>query len=141
MSEIDCSYYFRIKFNNCFLYCYTSTKSWTGYILIAICLCVCVSVQLNSCEQNSSRTDESIWTRFSLYGCLEHWPKPYWNWWLWVKGQGHSDSISIFLHNSLLISLQYISALLRLIKLIFSMPFRYALCRSVVEFHNKSNGW
>ena len=37
----------------------------------AVCLCVCQSVCLCvrvSCEQNSSRTDEPIWTRFSLKG-------------------------------------------------------------------------
>ena len=49
-----------------------------------MCLCVCVSVcLLFSCEQNSSRTDKSIWSRFSLNGCLLHWLKPYWNWWTW----------------------------------------------------------
>ena len=81
-----------------FFFCfYTSTKSWRGYIFTAVCLCVCVClsvclcVWLNSCEQNSSRTDEPIWTRFSLNGGLEHWLKPYWNWWPRVKDQGHCD--------------------------------------------------
>ena len=55
---------------------------------------MCVSG--SACEQNSSRTDEPIWTRFSLNGCLTHWLEPYWNWWPWVKGQGHSDVIRIF---------------------------------------------
>ena len=39
------------------LFCYTSTKSWRGYIFTAVCLCVCVSVCLCvriSCEQNFS---------------------------------------------------------------------------------------
>ena len=60
---------------------YNSTKSWRGYIFTSVCLCVCVCVCLfvclsvclcvrNSCEQNSSRTDAPIWTRFSLNGCL-----------------------------------------------------------------------
>ena len=40
-----------------------------------------------------------------------------------------------FLLNSLLTSLQYISALLCLLTLKFSMPLRYILCRFVVEFH------
>ena len=41
----------------------------------------------------------------------------------------------VFLHNSLLISLMYISALLCLIKLKFGMPIRYRLRRFVFEFH------
>ena len=47
---------------------YTSMKSWRGYIFTADCLCVCLSVCVSgsACEQNSSRTDEPIWTRFSL---------------------------------------------------------------------------
>ena len=52
---------------------------------VCVCVSVCVAVRLNSCEKNSSRTDEQIWTRFSLNGCLEHWLKPYGNWWPWVK--------------------------------------------------------
>ena len=55
---------------------------------LSVCVCLCVRI---SCEQNSMRTDASIWTRFSLNGCLLHWLRPYWNWWPWVKGQGHSD--------------------------------------------------
>ena len=59
--------------------CYTSTKSWRGYIFTTVCLCVCVCVCVCvsvcvcvqfPCEQNSSRTDAPIWTRFSLNGCL-----------------------------------------------------------------------
>ena len=76
---------------------YTSTKSWRGYIFTSVCLCVCVSVCVSnfSCEQNSSQTDAQIWTRFSLNGCFLHWLKPYWIWWPWVKGQGHSDVIPV----------------------------------------------
>ena len=74
------------------------------FVCVYVCLCVCLSVCVFVCvcvsdvfkKQNSSRTDEPIWTRFSLNGCLSHWLEPYWNWWPWVKGQGHSDSISIF---------------------------------------------
>ena len=79
---------------------YTSTKSWRCYIFTAVCLCVCV--RLFSCEQNFSRTDALIWTRFSLNGCLMHWLRPYWNWWLWVKGQGHSNlkHVSIYEQNT-----------------------------------------
>ena len=100
------------------------------YCCLSVCVSVCLSVCVSgsACEQNSSRTDTPIWTWFSLNGCLLHWLKPYWNWWPWVKGQSHSD---FFLHNSLLTSLLYISALLCLIKLKSSAPFRYAICRSV----------
>ena len=81
---------------------YTSTKSWRGYIFTPVCLCVCVSVCLSVCvsgtfcEQNSSRMNAPIWTRFSLNGCFSDWLGPYWIWWPWVKGQGHSDVIPIF---------------------------------------------
>ena len=70
---------------------YTSTKSWRGYIFTAVCLCVCVCVWVCVfvCEQNSSRMDASLWTRFLLNGCLPHWLIPYWHWWSWVKDQGH----------------------------------------------------
>ena len=64
------------------------------FVCVSVCLSVCVSGY--SCEQNSSRTDTLIWTRFSLNGCLHHWLGPYWNWWPWIKGQGHSGSKSIF---------------------------------------------
>ena len=58
-------------------YFYTSTKSWRGYIFTAVCVCVCVCLSVClcvriSCEQNSSRKDVPIWTRFSLNGCLPH---------------------------------------------------------------------
>ena len=42
------------------------------------------------------------------------------------KGQVHSDATSIFIQNSLLISLLWISGLRRLIKIKFSMLLRYA---------------
>ena len=58
------------------------------YFHCSLSVCVCVR---NSCEQNSGRTDAPIWTQFSLNGCLQHWLRPYWNWWSWVKGQGHGD--------------------------------------------------
>ena len=65
------------------LVCYTSTNSRRGYIFTAVCLCVCLSVCLcvyvfdSACEQNSSRTDTTIWRKFSLNGCLAHQLKPY----------------------------------------------------------------
>ena len=59
---------------------YTSSKSWRGYIFTAVFLwvCVCVCLSGSACEQNSSRTDEPIWTRFSLdlNVCLPHWLDP-----------------------------------------------------------------
>ena len=61
-------------------------------VMVCVWWCVCVSVS----EQNSSRTEAPIWTRFLLNGCLLHWLGPYWNWWHWVKSQGQSDTISIF---------------------------------------------
>ena len=103
-------------------------------------LSVCVPVSVSACKQNSSQTNAPIWTRFSLNGCFPHWLGFYWNWWPWDKGQGHSESISIFLHNYLLTSLLFISALIYLIKLKFSMPLRYAICRSVVELHKNQLG-
>ena len=63
---------------------------------VCLCVCLCVCVSGTSCEQNSSRTDAPIWMQFSLNGCFPHWLKPYWIWWPWVKGQGHSDVIPIF---------------------------------------------
>ena len=76
------------------------------FILYFHCsLCVSLSVCASVSEKNSSWTDTLIWTLFSLNGCLLRWLRPYWNSWPWVKGEGHSDAISIFLHNSLLTSL------------------------------------
>ena len=46
-------------------------------VCLCVCVCVCLCVRLFSCEQNSSRTDAPIWTRFSLNGCLPHWLEPY----------------------------------------------------------------
>ena len=94
-SPYKCSY---LKFYWTYKLYYTSTKSWRGYIFTSVCLCVCVCVCMSSysCEQNSSRTSAPIWTQFSLNGCFLQWLGPYWNWWPWVKGQGHSESISIF---------------------------------------------
>ena len=62
---------------------------------VSVCVCVSVCVSNFSCEQSSSRTDAPILKRFSLNVCLAHWLRSYWNWWPWVKGQGHSGSISI----------------------------------------------
>ena len=75
---------------------YTSMKSWRGYIFTVLCLCVCVSVCLcvRLCLWTKFQlTDTPIWTAIFANNCLPHWLKPYWNWWPWVKSQGHSDSI------------------------------------------------
>ena len=86
---------------------------------------VCVS---NSpCEQISSRTDAPIWTRFLLNGCLAHWLGPYWIGDLRSKVKVTVAQYPSFLHNSLLTSLLYMSALVCLIKLKFGMPLWYAL--------------
>ena len=75
-----------------FLHLHEIVEGLYFHCSLSVCLCVCVSVCVrNSCEQNSSRTDAPIWTQFSLNGCLQHWLGPYWNWWPWVKGQGHGD--------------------------------------------------
>ena len=65
------------------------------FVSVCLSVCVCVFVSDSACEQNSSRTDAPIWTLFWLNGCLSHWLKADWNCWPWVKGQGHSDVISI----------------------------------------------
>ena len=86
------------------IYLFTPPRNRGGVIFslqfvcvsVCLCVCVCVCVSGTSCEQNSSRTDPPIWTRFSLNGCFPHWLRPYWIWWPWVKGQGHSDVIPVF---------------------------------------------
>ena len=40
-------------------------------VCLSVWVYVCVSVS-SACEQSSSQTDEPIWTRFSLNGCLLH---------------------------------------------------------------------
>ena len=106
---------------------YTSTKLWRGYIFTAACLCVCLSVCVcvsgNSCEQNYGRTDAPIWTRFSLNGSLATGSNPIEIGDLWSKVKVTVAQNSFFLHNSLLISLLYISALVYLINMKFSMRF------------------
>ena len=47
------------------------------FLLEFVCVCLSVSSCVSVGEQNSSRTDEPIWTRFSLKGCLLRWLKPY----------------------------------------------------------------
>ena len=74
-----------------------STKSWSVEVLdFYFCLSVWVYVCLCICEQNADRTTPHIFTWSLLNSCLRHWLGPYWYWWPWVKGQGHSDNTSIF---------------------------------------------
>ena len=58
--------------NEKLLTCYTTTKSWKGYIFIAVCLSPCLSISLLASEQISSQTDAIILMRFSLNGCFQH---------------------------------------------------------------------
>ena len=55
-------------------------------------------VKLFYCEQNSSLADASIWTRvfLTVAYCIDSDPMKLV---IWGKGEGHSDSISIFLLN------------------------------------------
>ena len=92
-----------------------------------VCVCVCLPVCVSVNEQNSSQTNEPIWKWFSLNVWLSHWLEPYWNWWPLVEGKGHSNALSIFLHNSLLTSQLWISALLYPIKINFGMSLNCAL--------------
>ena len=61
-----------------FLHLHEIVEGLYFHCSLSVCVCVCVSVCLSvcvsgtSCEQNSSRTDEPIWTRFSLHGCFPH---------------------------------------------------------------------
>ena len=49
------------------------------FVCVCVCLSVCVCLMF-ACEQNSSQTDEPIWTWFSLNGCLLPSLEPYLNW-------------------------------------------------------------
>ena len=102
------------------------------FVSVCVCLCVCPV--------------EFLWTKFQLNGwtnldavftkwLLRTLARTLSNWWPWVKGQGHSDVIPIFLHNSLLTSLLCISAHLCSIKMKFDMLLRYTLGRFVFKFH------
>ena len=61
-------------------------------------------------------------------------------WYLGLKVKGTVIQYPFFVHNSLLTSILYISALLYSIKLKFDMPLTYALSRIVVEFHKNQMG-
>ena len=102
------------------------------FVCVCVCVCVCLSVRLwTKCRSNRYSDFDAV-----LLQSLE----PYWNWWPWVKGQGHSDVIPIVLHNFLLTSLLCISTILCLIKLKFGMLLRYTLGRFVFKFHKNRMG-
>ena len=97
-------YYFT-RYHHLCLFNYTITKSWRGYIFTPVCLCVCVCLSLcvSVCPDflwTKFRPNAQIWTLFLLNGCLQLWLEPYWNWWPWVKGPGHSDSIWLSIFSS-----------------------------------------
>ena len=101
-------------------------------------LCVCEWVSLSVSEQNSSPTEPPIWTRFSLNGCLAHWLGPYWNWWPWVKGQGHNDVISIFFCIQLSIyrillnqQTSYLVPINNYIRYIYWLKWKWPWCRKL----------
>ena len=89
----------------------------------------------SACEQNSSRTDEPIWTWLFAKLLLTTLA------WTLLKlvtlcQKSRSQWRNThFLHNSLLTSLFCISALLCLIKMKFGMSLRYTLGWLVFEFH------
>ena len=75
---------------------------------VGVCVCVCVCLSLNKCRSNRYKDFDAVLNN----SCLPQRLRSYWDWWLWVKGQGHSNVTSIFfLHNPLLTSLLWISAL------------------------------
>ena len=65
-----------VKDLNRFLHLHEIVEGLYFHCSLSVCLSVCVRVRLISCEQNSSRTDALIWTRFSLNGCLPYWLEP-----------------------------------------------------------------
>ena len=87
----------------------TPPRNHGGVIFSLQFVCVCVCLSGSACKQNSSQTDPPIWTWFLLKMLLPALAQTLLN---LVKGQGHSDVIPIFFHNSLLTSLPCISALM-----------------------------
>ena len=69
---------------------------------LSVCVCVCVSVCLSVSEQNYSRTDALIWTRFSFNGGTGSDPIKIGD--LWLKVKVTVTQYPFFLHNSLLTS-------------------------------------
>ena len=57
------------------------------YIFTAVYVCVSVFLSVNTFQHNGCTDFNAV----HLNGFLLHWFLPYWNWWLWVNGQGYSD--------------------------------------------------
>ena len=129
-------------YQNCspsLLFFYTSTKSWRGYIFTSVCLCVCVSVCV--CVRHF------LWTKFQPNGWTDL-DAVFSNWLLSALARTLLNLVTLdqtsrsqwrntnfFIHNSLLISLPCISALLCLIKMKFGISLWYTLGRFVFKFH------
>ena len=118
---------------------YASMKTWRDYIFTSVCQSVCVSVFLFVKEQIFSQTGgctglNAVFVKWLVTELAQILLK------LVTLGQRSRSQwrrlITIFLDNSLLTSLLYISALLCLIKLKFGMPLRYAIC----GFHKNQKG-
>ena len=95
-----------------------------------VCVCVCLSV----CEQNADQTATLILTRSSLSVAYSSCLNPIEIGDLGSKVKVTVTQYPVFLQNSLLNFLIYISAFLCLIKLNFGIPHTYALCIIVCEF-------
>ena len=113
---------------------YTSTKSWRGYIFTAVCLSVCMSVRLclwTKFQPNKWADLDAVFAKRLLTLLAQTLLK------LVTLGQRSRSqwrNIHFFLHNSLLTSLLYISALLCLIIMKFDMSLRYTLGRFCSNF-------
>ena len=97
--------------------------------LLSVCVCVCLTLLVNKIP--AERMDAAFAKRLltALARTLLKLVT------LGQRSRSQGLNIHFFLHDSLLISLSYISALLCLIKLKFCMTLRYTLCRFVFEFH------
>ena len=65
----------------------TPTRFWGGFIFLKQFMCVSVFLSVNTFQHNGCTDFNAV----HLNGFLLHWFLPYWNWWLWVNGQGYSD--------------------------------------------------
>ena len=122
----------------CVCFFHTSKKSWRGYIFIAdclslcVCVCVCVCVcQWTKFQPNGCTNLDAVFSKLLRIALSQTLLK------LLTLGQRsrshrHGGVISIFLHNSLLISLRWISALLCPIKLKLCLLLRYVLGRFIM---------
>ena len=113
--------------NGCTNAYYTSTKSWRGYIFTSVCLCVFVCVCVCVCP--TLLVNKIPAERMHRFGrgfrltVAQHIGSDL----IEIGDLGSKVKVTVaqypfFLHNSLLTSLLYISALICLIKLKFGMP-------------------